>query len=183
MNEQELFALIDSLTKGQGEMSKTPMGREVLFMTDPNIGVGAPENIDIQELIRGMIDPKSPIRSQFSSALGRNKLQKDVGESKSIDDIINQSNIAEFLSKAMSDKTNVDSSEIPIDDLDDKSNYYDRGFTRAETEKLKALKEQRRKDKLRFGYQFRDSPLHIINNFFGSEEKDEELILEERGRK
>ena len=45
MNEQELFALIDSLTKGQGEMSKTPMGREVLFMTDPNIGVGAPENI------------------------------------------------------------------------------------------------------------------------------------------
>ena len=108
---------------------------------------------------------------------------RDVGESKSIDDIINQSNIAEFLSKAMSDKTNVDSSEIPIDNLDDKSNYYDRGFTRAETEKLKALKEQRRKDKLRFGYQFRDSPLHIINNFFGSEEKDEELILEERGRK
>jgi|MGYP003628804677 hypothetical protein len=183
MNEQELFALIDSLTKGQGEMSKTPMGREVLFMTDPNIGVGAPENIDIQELIRGMIDPKSPIRSQFSSALGRNKLQKDVGESKSIDDIINQSNIAEFLSKAMSDKTNVDSSEIPIDDLDDKSNYYDKGFTREETEKLKALKEQRRKDKLQFGYQFRNSPLHIIDNFFGSEEKDEELILEERGRK
>ena len=183
MNEQELFALIDSLTKGQGEMSKTPMGREVLFMTDPNIGVGAPENIDIQELIRGMIDPKSPIRSQFSSALGRNKLQKDVGESKSIDDIIKQSNIAEFLSKAMSDKTNVDSSGIPIDDLDDKSNYYDRGFTRAETKKLKALKEQRRKDKLQFGYQFRNSPLHIIDNFFGSEEKDEELILEERGRK
>ena len=146
MNEQELFALIDSLTKGQGEMSKTPMGREVLFMTDPNIGVGAPENIDIQELIRGMIDP-------------------------------------EFLSKAMSDKTNVDSSEIPIDDLDDKSNYYDKGFTREETEKLKALKEQRRKDKLQFGYQFRNSPLHIIDNFFGSEEKDEELILEERGRK
>tara|TARA_R110000823_G_scaffold3872_1_gene14727 strand:+ start:91 stop:642 length:552 start_codon:yes stop_codon:yes gene_type:complete len=183
MNEQELFALIDSLTKGQGEMSKTPMGREVLFMTDPNIGVGAPENIDIQELIRGMIDPKSPIRSQFSSALGRNKLQKDVGESKSIDDIINQSNIAEFLSKAMSDKTNVDSSEIPIDDLDDKSNYYDRGFTRAETIKLKALREQRRKDKKQLGYIYKDSPSHIINNFFGSQEKDEELILKERKRK
>ena len=183
MNEQELFALIDSLTKGQGQMSKTPMGREALFMTDPNVGVGSPENIDIQELLRGMTDPNSAIRSQFSSALGRNKLQRDVGESKSIDDIINQSDMAEFLSKAMSDKTNVDSSEIPIDNLDDKSNYYDRGFTRAETEKLKALKEQRRKDKLRFGYQFRDSPLHIINNFFGSEEKDEELILEERGRK
>ena len=114
MNEQELFALIDSLTKGQGEMSKTPMGREVLFMTDPNIGVGAPENIDIQELIRGMIDPKSPIRSQFSSALGRNKLQKDVGESKSIDDIINQSDIAEFLSKAIADKINVDSRDMPM---------------------------------------------------------------------
>ena len=114
MNEQELFALIDSLTKGQGEMSKTPMGREVLFMTDPNIGVGAPENIDIQELIKGMIDPKSPIRSQFSSALGRNKLQKDVGESKSIDDIISASDVAEFLSKSMADKTNVESSEMPM---------------------------------------------------------------------
>ena len=114
MNEQELFALIDSLTKGQGEMSETPMGREVLFMTDPNIGVGAPENIDIQELIKGMIDPKSPIRSQFSSALGRNKLQKDVGESKSIDDIISASDVAEFLSKSMADKTNVESSEMPM---------------------------------------------------------------------
>ena len=115
MNEQELFALIDSLTKGQGEMSKTPMGREVLFMTDPNIGVGAPENIDIQELIRGMIDPKSPIRSQFSSALGRNKLQKDVGESKSIDDIISASDIAQFLSAATADKVNVDASEMPME--------------------------------------------------------------------
>ena len=114
MNEQELFALIDSLTKGQGEMSKTPMGREVLFMTDPNIGVGAPENIDIQELIKGMIDPKSPIRSQFSSALGRNKLQKDVGESKSIDDIISASDVAEFLSKAMAENTNVDVSQMPM---------------------------------------------------------------------
>ena len=61
-----------------------------------------------------MIDPKSPIRSQFSSALGRNKLQKDVGESKSIDDIISASDVAEFLSKAMADKTNVESSEMPM---------------------------------------------------------------------
>tara|TARA_R110002124_G_scaffold111058_1_gene264654 strand:+ start:11476 stop:11967 length:492 start_codon:yes stop_codon:yes gene_type:complete len=114
MNEQKLFALIDSLTKGQGQMSKTPMGREALFMTDPNIGVGSPENIDIQELLRGMIDPKSPIRSQFSSALGRNKLQRDVGESKSIDDIINQSDMFEFLSKAMADKTNIDVSQMPM---------------------------------------------------------------------
>ena len=114
MNEQELFALIDSLTKGQGQMSKTPMGREALFMTDPNVGVGSPENIDIQELLRGMIDPKSPIRSQFSSALGRNKLQRDVGESKSIDDIINQSDMFEFLSKAMADKTNIDVSQMPM---------------------------------------------------------------------
>ena len=114
MNEQKLFALIDSLTKGQGQMSKTPMGREALFMTDPNIGVGSPENIDIQELLRGMIDPKSPIRSQFSSALGRNKLQRDVGESKSIDDIIKQSDMFEFLSKAMADKTNIDVSQMPM---------------------------------------------------------------------
>ena len=114
MNDKDLFALIDSLTKGQGQMSKTPMGREALFMTDPNVGVGSPENIDIQELLRGMIDPKSPIRSQFSSALGRNKLQRDVGESKSIDDIINQSDMFEFLSKAMADKTNIDVSQMPM---------------------------------------------------------------------
>tara|TARA_R100000544_G_C2211713_1_gene52347 strand:- start:456 stop:944 length:489 start_codon:yes stop_codon:yes gene_type:complete len=114
MNDKDLFALIDSLTKGQGQMSKTPMGREALFMTDPNVGVGSPENIDIQELLRGMTDPNSAIRSQFSSALGRNKLQRDVGESKSIDDIINQSDMVEFLSKAMADKTNVDSSEMPM---------------------------------------------------------------------
>tara|TARA_R100000541_G_scaffold53718_1_gene61959 strand:- start:16 stop:504 length:489 start_codon:yes stop_codon:yes gene_type:complete len=114
MNDKDLFALIDSLTKGQGQMSKTPMGREALFMTDPNVGVGSPENIDIQELLRGMTDPNSAIRSQFSSALGRNKLQRDVGESKSIDDIINQADMVEFLSKAMADKTNVDSSEMPM---------------------------------------------------------------------
>ena len=114
MNEQKLFALIDSLTKGQGQMSKTPMGREALFMTDPNIGVGSPENIDIQELLRGMTDPESAIRSQFSSALGRNKLQRDAGESKSIDDIIKQSDMFEFLSKAMADKTNIDVSQMPM---------------------------------------------------------------------
>jgi hypothetical protein len=114
MNEQKLFALIDSLTKGQGQMSKTPMGREALFMTDPNIGVGSPENIDIQELLRGMTNPESAIRSQFSSALGRNKLQRDAGESKSIDDIIKQSDMFEFLSKAMADKTNIDVSQMPM---------------------------------------------------------------------
>ena len=112
--DDKLFALIDSLTKGQGQMSKTPMGREALFMTDPNVGVGSPENIDIQELLRGMIDPKSPIRSQFSSALGRNKLQKDIGESKSIDDIIAQASMAEFLSKAIAENTNVDVSQMPM---------------------------------------------------------------------
>ena len=114
MNEQKLFALIDSLTKGQGQMSKTPMGREALFMTDPNVGVGSPENIDIQELLRGMTNPESAIRSQFSSALGRNKLQRDAGESKSIDDIIKQSDMFEFLSKAMADKTNIDVSQMPM---------------------------------------------------------------------
>jgi hypothetical protein len=39
---------------------------------------------------------------------------RDVGESKSIDDIINQADMAEFLSKAMADKTNVDSSQMPM---------------------------------------------------------------------
>ena len=119
MNEK-LFALIDSLTKGQGEMSKTPMGREALFATDPNIGSGVPEGVDIQELLRGMTDRKSPIRSQFSSMFGRNKLQRDIGESKSIDDIINASDIAQFLSSAMADKTNTD---IPYNLRPDISKY------------------------------------------------------------
>tara|TARA_R110002096_G_scaffold163595_1_gene331134 strand:+ start:931 stop:1413 length:483 start_codon:yes stop_codon:yes gene_type:complete len=119
MNDK-LFALIDSLTKGQGEMSKTPMGREVLFATDPNIGAGVPGGVDIQELLRGMTDRKSPIRSQFSSMFGRNKLQRDIGESKSIDDIINASDIAQFLSSAMIDKTNTD---IPYNLRPDISKY------------------------------------------------------------
>tara|TARA_R110000744_G_scaffold157442_1_gene273225 strand:- start:27 stop:509 length:483 start_codon:yes stop_codon:yes gene_type:complete len=119
MNDK-LFALIDSLTKGQGEMSKTPMGREALFATDPNIGSGVPEGVDIQELLRGMTDRKSPIRSQFSSMFGRNKLQRDIGESKSIDDIINASDIAQFLSSAMADKTNTD---IPYNLRPDISKY------------------------------------------------------------
>ena len=38
----------------------------------------------------------------------------NVGESKSIDDIISASDVAEFLSKAMVDKTNVESSEMPM---------------------------------------------------------------------
>jgi len=38
----------------------------------------------------------------------------NVGESKSIDDIIKQSDMVEFLSKAMVDKTNVESSEMPM---------------------------------------------------------------------
>ena len=116
MNDK-LFELIDSLTKNQGEMSKTPMGREILYTTSPNLnreGVEVPEGIDIQELIRGMTNPKSPIRSQFSSMLGRNQLQPNAGESKSIDDIIRASDMAEFLSKALKDRTNVkdDSSEM-----------------------------------------------------------------------
>jgi len=45
---------------------------------------------------------------------GSNGMVRDVGEPKSVDDIINQSDIAEFLSKAMADKTNVESSEMPM---------------------------------------------------------------------
>ncbi len=114
MDNKQLFALIDSLTKGQGEMSKTPMGREVLYVTSPSMnktGTSAPEGVDIQELIRGMIRSNSPIKSQFSSMLGRNQLTDKPEAAKSIDDILKQSVIAEFLSKAVSDKTNVDVKE------------------------------------------------------------------------
>ena len=114
MNNEQLFALIDSLTKGQGEMSKTPMGREVLYVTSPSMnktGTSTPEGVDIQELIRGMIRSNSPVKSQFSSMLGRNQLTDKPEAAKSIDDILNQSVIAEFLSKAVSDKTNVDVKE------------------------------------------------------------------------
>ncbi len=119
MNNEQLFKLIDSLTQGQGALSKTPMGREVLFLTDPsmNPGVSVPENVDIQEIIRGMAKPNSPIQSQFSSMMGRFKLNKDVS-SKSIDDIIKESDLAQTLSKAQMDRTNVDTpTEISTDDL------------------------------------------------------------------
>ena len=176
---QELNERIAEILLGKIESGKI----DVNFINKMLEGNLQPENFKGTGMMGVGLYPEMqrPFRKKKVTSLSMEQLNK--GESKSIDDIINQSDMAEFLSKAMSDKTNVDSSEIPIDNLDDKSNYYDRGFTRAETEKLKALKEQRRKDKLRFGYQFRDSPLHIINNFFGSEEKDEELILEERGRK
>jgi|TARA_R110000796_G_C14423520_1_gene420243 hypothetical protein len=42
------------------------------------------------------------------------RLQEKPEAAKSIDDIINQSDMVEFLSKAMADKTNVDSSEMPM---------------------------------------------------------------------
>ena len=47
---------------------------------------------------------------------GSKGMVRDVGESKSIDDIIKQSDMFELLSKAMADKTNVDSSEMPMRD-------------------------------------------------------------------
>ena len=43
--------------------------------------------------------------------LGRNQLRDKPEAAKSIDDILRQSNISEFLSKITSDKTNVDVSE------------------------------------------------------------------------
>ena len=119
MNNEQLFKLIDSLTQGQGAFSKTPMGREVLFLTSPsmNPGVSVPENVDIQEIIRGMAKPNSPIQSQFSSMMGRFKLNKDVS-SKSIDDIIKEADLAQTLSKAQMDKTNVDTpTQVSTDDL------------------------------------------------------------------
>jgi len=45
---------------------------------------------------------------------GSKGMVRDVGESKSIDDIINQADMAEFLSKAMAYKTNVDVSQMPM---------------------------------------------------------------------
>ena len=74
MNKERFFELIDSLTQGQGAFSKTPMGREALFLTDPNMnkfGANVPEDVDIQAIIRGMAKPTSPIQSQFSSIMGR----------------------------------------------------------------------------------------------------------------
>ena len=120
MNNEQLFKLIDSLTQGQGALSKTPMGREVLFLTDPKMnksGASVPENVDIQAIIRGMAKPNSPIQSQFSSMVGRFKLNKDAS-SKSIDDIIKEADLAQTLSKAQMDKTNVDTpTQVSTDDL------------------------------------------------------------------
>ena len=54
-----------------------------------------------------MIRSNSPVESQFSSMLGRHQLTDKPEAAKSIDDILNQSVIAEFLSKAVSDKPHV----------------------------------------------------------------------------
>ena len=119
MNKERFFELIDSLTQGQGAFSKTPIGREVLFLTSPsmNPGFSVPENVDIQEIIRGIAKPNSPIQSQFSSILGRFELNED-SKSKSIDDIIKQSDLVEFLSKAQADKTQVETpTEISTDNM------------------------------------------------------------------
>ena len=59
-----------------------------------------------------MDDKLMMIISQLTGA-GSKGMIRDIGESKSIDDIITQANMAEFLSKSMADKTNVDSSQMP----------------------------------------------------------------------
>jgi|TARA_R110000772_G_scaffold51092_1_gene117369 hypothetical protein len=45
---------------------------------------------------------------------GSKGMVRDVGEPKSIDDIIKQADMAEFLSEAMADKTNIDVSQMPM---------------------------------------------------------------------
>jgi len=44
---------------------------------------------------------------------GSKGMVRDVGEPKSIDDIIKQADMAEFLSEAMAENTNVDVSQMP----------------------------------------------------------------------
>ena len=46
-----------------------------------------------------------------------NQPKQTLGQSKTIDDILNAANIAEFLSEAMSDKTNVDASSKEVKQL------------------------------------------------------------------
>ena len=60
-----------------------------------------------------MDDKLMMIISQLTGA-GSKGMIRDIGESKSIDDIITQANMAEFLSKAMADKTNIDVSQMPM---------------------------------------------------------------------
>ena len=45
---------------------------------------------------------------------GSKGMVRDVGEPKSIDDIIKQADMAEFLSEAMAENTNVDVSQMPM---------------------------------------------------------------------
>ena len=60
-----------------------------------------------------MDDKLMMIISQLTGA-GSKGMIRDVGESKSIDDIISASDVAEFLSKAMAENTNVDVSQMPM---------------------------------------------------------------------
>tara|TARA_R100000808_G_C2077647_1_gene102714 strand:- start:14 stop:310 length:297 start_codon:yes stop_codon:yes gene_type:complete len=74
-----------------------------------------------------------------------NQSQEPMDTGKSIDDIIKASDIAQFLSAAMSDKTNVDTQSLPIDSLlpgrTPMTNMYDILYPMSEEERALRLQE------------------------------------------
>ena len=72
-----------------------------------------------------------------------NQSQEPMDTSKSIDDIISASDLAQFLSAAMADKTNVDTQSLPIETLlpgrTPASNMFDFLYPRTDEQDTKRL--------------------------------------------
>ncbi len=107
---QELNERIAEILLGKIESGKI----DVNFINKMLEGNLQPENFKGTGMMGVGLYPEMqrPFRKKKVTSLSMEQLNK--GESKSIDDIINQSDMAEFLSKAMSDKTNVDSRDMPM---------------------------------------------------------------------
>ena len=107
---QELNERIAEILLGKIESGKI----DVNFINKMLEGNLQPENFKGTGMMGVGLYPEMqrPFRKKKVTSLSMEQLNK--GESKSIDDIINQSDMAEFLSKAIADKTNIDSRDMPM---------------------------------------------------------------------
>jgi hypothetical protein len=108
---QELNERIAEILLGKIESGKI----DVNFINKMLEGNLQPENFKGTGMMGVGLYPEMqrPFRKKKVTSLSMEQLNK--GESKSIDDIISASDIAQFLSAATADKVNVDASEMPME--------------------------------------------------------------------
>tara|TARA_A100001515_G_scaffold56428_1_gene44451 strand:- start:8205 stop:8723 length:519 start_codon:yes stop_codon:yes gene_type:complete len=109
MNDKELLKLIDSTYSNV----ESPLGRELAFLLDPkNRGVDKGTS-PLEAMLKAISTPNILSGGgQFSSLMGRYQLDETPREAKSIDQIMKEADLAEFLAKAVSTDTNVESKGI-----------------------------------------------------------------------